>query len=473
MRRRQVIRRRVALAAVLIAVTLVMSPRAQIPPTVYLSVPDRSSATPWVAATGEFVAVAWGATAPGGKADVFVAVSHDAGATFGTPVRVNRVPGDARLHGEIPPRVSVHPAQGSHEVVVLWNAQDGGTAIKIARSGDAGRTFRAPETLQKHSAPGDRGWPSLTLDRNGRAHAIWLDHRGLSDASSGHQAAASASAMDGVAMAQRSGLYYSSGTAERELVNGVCYCCKTTLVPTPSGMLFAGWRHVYPGNLRDIAVITSRDEGRTFSAPARVSDDNWHLNGCPDDGPAMTADSSGLVHIVWPTVVTDGQSVTGALFYATTRDGVTFTPRTRVPTLGGPKPTHAHIAVDDAGRAFVAWDEARDGVRQAFVRTAERARDGRVTFGPITTLGTREESNVYPILAATSRGRVDGTIDRRLADWRPAIARRRTPPLIFREAVGSLTLALARLAPLDRCARAQQQAPRSLAVAWRSNVRTD
>lgn len=402
MKRRQLIRQRVALATVLVAATLVVSPRAQVPQRIYLSVPDRSSATPWVAATGEFVAVTWGATLPGDKTDVFVAVSHDAGATFSKPVQVNRVAGDARVHGEIPPRVSVRATAGAHEVVVLWNAQDGGTAIKIARSGDAGRTFRAPETLQKQSAPGDRGWPSLTLDRNGGAHAIWLDHRGLAESASGSQAATT-SEVDGVAMAQRSALYYSSGTGERELVKGVCYCCKTTMVTTPAGMLFAGWRHVYPGSLRDIAVVTSRDDGRTFTAPARVSEDNWQLNGCPDDGPAMAADSSGLVHIVWPTVVTERTSVTGALFYATTMDGVTFTPRTRVPTLGGPKPTHPQIAVDDSGRAFIAWEESRGGARQALVRTIARDRDGRVTFGPITTLGTRE-SSVYPVLAATSRG---------------------------------------------------------------------
>lgn len=136
MKRRQVVRQRVALAAVLVAATLVVS-TGQVPQRVFLRVPDRSSATPWVAATGEFVAVAWGATLPGGKTDVFVAVSHDAGATFSRPVQVNRVAGDARVHGEIPPRVSVRAAQGSHEVVVLWNAQDGGTAIKIARSVDA------------------------------------------------------------------------------------------------------------------------------------------------------------------------------------------------------------------------------------------------------------------------------------------------------------------------------------------------
>ena len=50
----------------------------------------RSNSTPWVAAAGSFVAVAWGATTAG-KTDVFLAVSRDGGLTFGAPVQVNTV----------------------------------------------------------------------------------------------------------------------------------------------------------------------------------------------------------------------------------------------------------------------------------------------------------------------------------------------------------------------------------------------
>ena len=73
--------------------------------TTTLAVPNRANSTPWVAATGPFVAVTWGAAA-NGKGDVFLAVSRDGGRTFSTPVRVNSVEGDARISGEIAPRVA-------------------------------------------------------------------------------------------------------------------------------------------------------------------------------------------------------------------------------------------------------------------------------------------------------------------------------------------------------------------------------
>src|SRR5690242_18086317 len=70
--------------------------RAPVP----LDIANRADATPWIAASGSFVAVAWGAT-QGGKTDVFVAVSQNAGATFEPPVQVNQVAGEARLGAEL------------------------------------------------------------------------------------------------------------------------------------------------------------------------------------------------------------------------------------------------------------------------------------------------------------------------------------------------------------------------------------
>jgi hypothetical protein len=191
-------------------------------------------------------------------------------------------------------------------------------------------------------------------------------------------------------------------SAERELTTGVCYCCKTALAVAPDGALYAAWRHVYSDNIRDIAMAVSRDGGRTFSEPVRVSEDRWQLNGCPDDGPAIAIDRSGLVHIVWPTVI-DGPSPQGALFYSTTRDGRTFTPRVRVPTLGSPKPAHPQIVVDDRGRVSVAWDELIDGKRVAAVRSVTPGTSQMPGTAPIRLAEDRTNA-LYPVLATTADG---------------------------------------------------------------------
>jgi hypothetical protein len=421
----------------LVPMLVIALPATPPTPATSLGIPGRANATPWVAAEGSLVTVTWGASA-GAQSDVFVAVSHDAGVTFDTPVRVNRENGEARLGGELPPRVTIVPrstarvtARGSaasRDILVLWTARGPSTALKLARSRDGGRTFDAPLTMQSPDVPGDRGWPALTADAQGTAHIVWLDHRGLAAerGGSGH----GQTPHDGVAMAQRSGLYYAAaqdpasgtqrahsdpavrlkpeatrgGVTEREITRGVCYCCKTALAAGRGGTLFTAWRQVYPGNIRDIAFSVSADSGRSFSLPVRISRDDWTINGCPDDGPAVAVDSGGTAHVVWPTVIS-GQQPEGAIFYASTRDGRTFTPRHRIATLGSAKPEHPHITIDEGQRIVAAWDELVNGMRVAAVREVRRGRSAAVSLGPIIRLSERGPAS-YPIVAPTAGGLV-------------------------------------------------------------------
>jgi hypothetical protein len=361
---------------------------------VTLAVPGRSNSTPWVAAAGSFVAVTWGA-AVNGKGDIFLAVSRDGGRTFSSPARVNSVDGDARISGEIAPRVALLSRSGMPDplITVTWNAKEGTTQIRTARSRDGGRTFAEEVNLQANGALGDRGWQASTLDARGRLHTIWLDHRAMAAAKTTADPSQHQGEHDGVAMAQRSGLYYAAdGVPERELFKGVCYCCKTALATGPNGEIYAAWRHVFAGNMRDMGFTMSRDGGKTFSPLLRVNQDGWSIQGCPDDGPAMAVDGLGTVHLVWPTV----KNEQGVILYATSKDGRAFTTPVRIPTLGGPKPSHPQIAVAGSGRAFVAWDESRDGVRRAAIAPIDGSRPPEI-IGNATS---------YPVMAASSAGLV-------------------------------------------------------------------
>ena len=356
-------------------------------PTITLAVPNRTNSTPWIASTGSFVAVAWGAAAPG-KGDIFIAVSRNGGTSFSSPVRVNSVDGDARISGEIAPRVALMKQSSASEplITVTWNAKDGTTQIRTARSRDGGRTFVEEMNLQTKGAIGDRGWQASTLDSRGTLHTVWLDHRVMAadKGSGGHE-------HDGVAMAQKSGLYYAAdGLPERELFKGVCYCCKTAIATGPKGEIYAAWRHVFAGNMRDMGFTMSRDGGKTFSPLVRVNQDGWSIAGCPDDGPAMAVDSNGVVHLVWPTV----KDEQGVILYAKSTDGRAFSTPVRVPTLGGPKPSHPQIAISGSGKIFVAWDEVRDGVRRAAIAPLDGSKPAEVV-GDATS---------YPVMAPAGTG---------------------------------------------------------------------
>ena len=252
-------------------------------------IPGRSDATPSVAASGSFAAIVWGASGDG-KTDVFAATSQNGGQTFGPAVQVNRVPGEARLGGELPPRVALAPVPGRSlpEVVVVWTARSTGTDIKLATSPDGGKTFSAPVVLQSRKAAGDRGWPAVAVDARAGVHAIWLDHRGLATrdrADVTPRRHNRGREHDGVAVAQKSSVYYASVSSEpapeRALAPGVCYCCKTALAAGTNGSLYAAWRHVFPGNLRDMAFTMSTDGGRSFGPRSASAGTDGRLMGAP------------------------------------------------------------------------------------------------------------------------------------------------------------------------------------------------
>jgi len=364
---------------------------------VTLAISGRTNATPSVAAANHFVAVAWGATLPGRGTDVYAAVSRDGGRTFRQPVRVNDVEGSASLSLEQPPRVSLVTRTGKDpSIVVVWTAKSKeGTRVLVSRSEDSGASFTPSAVVGGSDAPGNRGWVSTAVDRSGHVIAVWLDHR---DMTSGHDHASHAPKSDGAVRAQASKLYFATIDAPpsaQSLTGGVCYCCKTAVTTGPDGAIYAAWRHVYPGNIRDIGFISSRDNGRTFSTPIRVSNDGWMIEGCPENGPALAVGADNVVHVLWPTLIpaahsTDEPSL--ALFHAATRDGRTFSKRERVATEGTPR--HPQLVSTSRGVA-AAWDEEVDGGARRVVFMSGLT-DGREVLSAV-----RAQT---PTLAATDDG---------------------------------------------------------------------
>ena len=142
----------------------------------------------------------------------------------------------------------------------------------------------------------------------------------------------------------------------------------------------------------------SSDGGRTFTPPVRISEDQWVLDGCPENGPAIVVGSDRRIHVAWPTLIpgrTPTSEPTLGLFYATSRDGRQFTARQRIPTEGVPR--HPQITIGSRGEIIVVWDEqTRSGRRVALGRTTAQA-SGTVQFvrQPIGD----SESAVYPVIA--------------------------------------------------------------------------
>jgi len=379
-------------------------------PAVRLRVDNADSRGASISASGHRVVVVWAAMTEG-QTNIHAAVSEDDGTTFAAPVRVNDVEGDARVNGEQAPRVAV-----GKDIVVAWQSRHtGASQIRVARSTDGGRTFGKADTIHDAALTGARGWSSLVLDEDGAAHVAWLDGR-----NAGKPAATSAGNGDHAAGGghmhsepTRQDIFHMTLWAdgrrqESPVAANVCFCCKTSVTTGPGGVVYVAWRHIYPVNLRDMAVASSTDGGRTFSQPVRVSEDGWQLDGCPEDGPSIAAGPDGTLHIAWPTIVDKGGLRKGIFYSYSTDGGRTFATRLRMDTGEDvTNASHPQVTVVD-GRVAVVWDESRPAgprIRLRLIGSSQGTGVWRPEFVPAITFSEPGPAS-YPAVAATANGLV-------------------------------------------------------------------
>ena len=208
--------------------------------------------------SGRTVAAVWTATKDG-IANVYFARSSDGGATFSSPRRVNDQDGDAGATNEQPPRLVISGTGTAQTFTVMWSKRDQGPMetrrdiIRVSRSTDGGRTFSPARFAHDPSLSGARGWEALALGANGVVHAVWLD---------GRDANKKIAAMSHNGVSHKGQppqeIYHATLASdgrmiETRIAEDVCFCCKTAVAVDSRGGVYAAWRHVFPGSMRDIA----------------------------------------------------------------------------------------------------------------------------------------------------------------------------------------------------------------------------
>ena len=151
------------------------------------------------------------------------------------------------------------------------------------------------------------------------------------------------------------------------------------------------FRNIFPGSVRDHAVVTFRDA--TTPGPInRVAVDDWKIEACPHHGPSLAIAADGSYHVAW---FTDGAARKG-LFYARAAgpEAAFGEPR----TLGTPDRQPARPFLLAKGNALhLVWKEF-DGDKVA-VRWQVSSDNGVAWTAPRTVADTADASD-HPLLVA-------------------------------------------------------------------------
>ncbi|MGN6532317.1 MAG: sialidase family protein [Ginsengibacter sp.] len=266
------------------------------------------------------------------------AISKDDGKTFGKSMVI---PGSENIHphGENMPKIIF---KSSGEIIAAWASGNPNPKnsysdlVYYSQSFDNGNTWTKAKKLVTDNAGYDQRYFDLALLSNGEAAITWLDNR--------KNTTEEGSALY---MAETSG---DKGFQNEKLVaEPCCPCCRTDLYVDSKKNIHILYRAIINDSIRDMVHTVSTDNGKTFSKPQRISDDNWVINGCPHTGPAMTENKSGI-QFTWFT-----GGANGGIYYCNSQDdGKTFSPREMVSGIAS---RHCQISSIDHNNLAIVWNE--------------------------------------------------------------------------------------------------------------------
>jgi hypothetical protein len=169
--------------------------------------------------------------------------------------------------------------------------------VRVSLSDSQGRNWSPGVTPHRDGAKSEHGFASFFAWPAGGHGVAWLDGRQMGAGSHDSQGGGRGSMTLRVARIAPDG----SIGEDAEIDARVCECCPTTAVATGRGALVA-YRDRSDNEIRDIAVM--RLENGTWQGPTYVHADNWKINACPVNGPALAA-SGDRVALAWFTAEGD------------------------------------------------------------------------------------------------------------------------------------------------------------------------
>ena len=203
--------------------------------------------------------------------------------------------------------------------------------VRLSYSRDEGKTWSKPLSPHHDGTKTQHGFASPFEMPGGGLGLVWLDGR-----------------------AGDMSMYFATfdpswkQTAESAIDARACECCQTAAAVTADGPLVA-FRDRSPREIRDIhaSLLTAG----AWTQPRPVHVDNWRIEACPVNGPALSARGANAA-VAWFTAIDDA----GKAFAAFSQDsGRTW--GTPIRLDDGVSLGHVDIELLDDGSAAASWVE--------------------------------------------------------------------------------------------------------------------
>jgi hypothetical protein len=240
---------------------------------------------------------------------------------------------------------SVYPVDGNR-LVAHWLQYNGsGTYaydVRLSFSDSRGEQWTPDVAPHRDGTNTEHGFVSFFEWPGGGTGLVWLDGREMAGGHDGDRPRG--------AMTLRAARIAPDGTLGEDVTidDRVCECCPTTAVATSRGAIVA-YRDRSAAEVRDIGVI--RLENGKWTPPTLVHRDNWQINACPVNGPALAASGDRVV-LAWFTAEGDRPRVHAAF---SSDAGATWSSPIRVDESRALGRVDA-VMLDD-GSAVVMWME--------------------------------------------------------------------------------------------------------------------
>ena len=264
--------------------------------------------------------------------DIRYSVKKAGAQAWSTPRTINSTPATAVAMGTIR---GAQIATGQDDSLhVVWNGpggKDQPSALFYTRSLDRGATFEKQRDL-KSNTKGLDGGASVAASSKGDVFVVW--HGAPADAAPGE-----INRRVFVLTSTDNGGSFSAPKIANEDDPGVCACCSLKTFVSPGGELLMLYRAARSMGQRDITLMSSTDGGATFRHRTVGA---WAISACPMSSASVIA-AGAKTRAAWEA---EGRVYTALL-----------DEHSSALAVSEDKARHPSLAVNSRGETLVTWSE--------------------------------------------------------------------------------------------------------------------